>query len=213
MNKKQVISLVTVGAMLLSSSVGVLAEELVVGSPESTVEVPIENPPTETELPTDDVVEKSDGTIIGSDDATITPPSTDDSIISQPVPSEEPKEDGSIVEPKVEESSQPTIPTKPTEVPEKPTVEIPKENKETPKEDKEQSTQDTSKDIQKNDDSLLKPIEDLTPEQPIISEQGHKIVGTQDSQVLVQKVDGTVQVQNAGEVGAIILYQKRSLNQ
>lgn len=216
MSKKQVISLVTLGAMFLSGSAGVLADELVVGSPESTiVEAPAENQPVEKEVEMiSDVVDiGTGGTVIGSDDATITPPSTDDSIIVQPNQPEAPKGDDSSVEPKVEEKPvQPELTPNLSEKPENPIVSEPKTpepsitepSKEIPKTDVEQADKGKEKEQKGTDDPLLKPIEEPTPEQPIVSDKGHKIVGTQNSQLLVQKEDGTIQIQQAEEVGATV---------
>lgn len=231
MSKKQVISLVTISAMLLSGTAGVFADELTIGSsePSATVEAPAtaeeenttttENQPVEngTESSTDDdSVENPDvGTVIGSDDATVTVPSTDDSIIGEPNPSEEPKNDDLAIEPKDTEPA-PTlsdVSTKPSEIPEKPsdepktpTVEPSKEvPKEAPKQDVEKPIKDKTKEPQGTDDLFIKPIKEPTLTEPIFSQKGDKIVGTQDSQLLVQKSDGTIQTRNANDLGGTVL--------
>ncbi|MBF0777878.1 hypothetical protein [Streptococcus cuniculi] len=236
MSKKQVISLVTVGAMLLSGSAGVFADEItsssvleeIVTSTEKSTEVStmeeetattIENQPVEnkTDLPTDDdSVENPDaGTVIGSDDATITPPSTDDSIIGGENPLEEPKGDDSTVEPKddVPAPNLPDTSTKPSEepadepkTPTPPTVEPSKEvPKEAPKQEPEKPVKDKTKEPQGNPGLILKPIKEPTLTEPIFSQKGDKIVGTQNSQLLIQKSDGTLQTKSATDLGGTVL--------
>lgn len=212
MSKKQVISLVTVGAMLLSGSAGVFADEV-----SETQNLPVVS---------EALTESESGTVPENGEVVDDGLSGVDTPIEEPIipdiPAEEPKDET----PKVDE--QPIIPDVPEEAPSLPepstpsNTELPKEEPkddkvsevpteeipstpETPKQDVEQPLKDKTKEPQADDSLFIKPIKEPTPAEPIFSQKGDKIIGTQDSQLLIQKSDGTIQTQSVNDLGGTVL--------
>lgn len=211
MTKKQIVTTLTLATLALSQA-GVSADELAVDTDASTTiertegksedvtpveptapievpEAPTEEIPSTPENPTpEQPVEPlpTEPTVPIQPVEPSTPPSTE-------LPTEEPKDD------KVPEVPKEEVPS----TPETPKVEEPDK---APKQDVEQPLGDKpkEKEPQADDPLFTKPITEPTLGQPIFSHKGDKIIGTQDSQLLVQNQDGTVQTQSAAEAGATV---------
>lgn len=203
MTKKQLLSALALSTITLAQSGFVSADEVIPvdpSSPSTEVVTPIE-PSAPVETPTEPTQPVETPTEPTTPPVELTP--TDPSVSVQPVePSTSPSTEVPKEEPIGPEVSKEEMPAT-TEIskPEQPVESIPRED---PKSDNEGAKKDVPKEPQGDGDILLKPIEEPTVEQPIVGINGDRVVGTQDSQLLIQKSDGTIQAKSASEVGATV---------
>lgn len=207
MKKQQLMSLVTLSGLVLSTGLPVLANDVVVGEPsstvtetqptpaaENTVVVGGESAPVET---TPSLTENQPTLVLGSNEATV-PVDTSSS--------------SSVVE--SNENPQPLAPSEPNQPPtSESSSETVSSSTESVVETQVQSAQKSASDNQSVVQSVVTqeaavqtiqvlPVTTNPIEAPVMTQSGATIVGTENSQVIVQQVDGTREVKAPEAVGA-----------
>lgn len=183
MKKSSIISLVTVASVILGSGLSVVsADELTVGSSDSSTVV--------TQPTTENVV-------VGGNETTITNPSvplenTGSTVIGSAevtLPSNSDKDKGIVVEPTSKSDTSTTDTNKVDE-------------KMLPKAD--EVLNDGKSQVGTFSNETKQVVSDVSLEKPVETTTGYKIVGTVDSQVIVQNNDGSTNLVSAESVGGVV---------
>lgn len=200
MTKKQVITALMLSTMVLAGARAVLADEVAPVDPSTPIlTVPAVPTPVEPTQPTEPSTPVAPTTPTEP-----TTPSVD------PVQPTEPSQPTTPVTPT--DPSQPVTPTEPSKPAEESTKpglpEQPKEESKTPEQKEEASKDDKKEEVKKDEDKqpVTSPpaitIPDVSPSKPVITNKGHEIIGTQDSQVIIRTPEGITQTVAPEVVGA-----------
>lgn len=193
MKKSSIISLVTVASVILGSGLSVVsADELTVGSSDSSTVV--------TQPTTENVV-------VGGNETTITNPSvplenTGSTVIGSAevtLPSNSDKDKGIVVEP-TSKSDTSTTDTSKSDTSTTDTNKV--DEKMLPKAD--EVLNDGKSQVGTFSNETKQVVSDVSLEKPVETTTGYKIVGTVDSQVIVQNNDGSTNLVSAESVGGVV---------
>ena len=203
LNKKNILSMLTLSALVLSNSVVAFADETTPIDSSAPVEVTQPSTSTEpsTEVPTP---------VEPSQPVEPTTPTEEPSTPEEPTVPVDPTLP-STEQPKEEESTQPTEPS--TDVP---TPETPTNPKEEPKQDTPQpdtpTPPKTAEEAASKGESQIgtistetkQPVEAVTPDKPIVTDTGYTIISTDNSQPIIRYTDGSTATVSAESIGAVV---------
>ncbi|HHT7814939.1 TPA: LPXTG cell wall anchor domain-containing protein [Streptococcus suis] len=200
LNKKNILSMLTLSALVLSNSAVAFADETTPIDSSAPIDITQPSTPTEpsTEVPTP--VEPSQP-------------------VEPTIPTEEPKapEEPTVpVDPTLPSTDQPkentpTQPTEPSTIPETPTnpkedpkQDIPQPETPTPPKTAEEAANKGESQIGTISTETKQPVEAVTPDQPIVTDTGYTIISTDNSQPIIRYADGSTATVSAESIGAVV---------
>lgn len=203
LNKKNILSMLTLSALVLSNSAVAFADET---TPiDSSAPIDITQPSTPTEPSTD-----------------VPTPVEPTQPVEPTTPTEEPKAPEeptvpvdptlpSTEQPKEEESAQPTKPSTDVPTPETPTnpkeepkQDIPRPETPTPPKTAEEAANKGESQIGTISTETKQPVEAVTPDKPIVTDTGYTIISTDNSQPIIRYADGSTATVSAESIGAVV---------
>ncbi|MDW8709074.1 LPXTG cell wall anchor domain-containing protein [Streptococcus suis] len=203
LNKKNILSMLTLSALVLSNSAVAFADET---TPiDSSAPIDITQPFTSTEPSTD-----------------VPTPVEPTQPVEPTTPTEEPKAPEeptvpvdptlpSTEQPKEEESAQPTKPSTDVPTPETPTnpkeepkQDIPQPETPTPPKTAEEAANKGESQIGTISTETKQPVEAVTPDKPIVTDTGYTIISTDNSQPIIRYADGSTATVSAESIGAVV---------
>ncbi|HEM3629894.1 TPA: peptidase [Streptococcus suis] len=203
LNKKNILSMLTLSALVLSKSVVAFADETT--SIDSSAPVEATQPSTSTELSTE------------------VPTSVEPTQPVEPTtPTEEPKAPEeptvpvdptlpSTEQPKEEEPAQPTKPSTDVPTPETPTnpkeepkQDIPQPETPTPPKTAEEAANKGESQIGTISTETKQPVVSVTPDKLIVTDTGYTIISTDNSQPIIRYADGSTATVSAESIGAVV---------
>ncbi|HEM6454064.1 TPA: LPXTG cell wall anchor domain-containing protein [Streptococcus suis] len=200
LNKKNILSMLTLSALVLSNSVVAFADETTPIDSSAPIDITQPSTPTEpsTEVPTP--VEPSQPVEPTTPTEEPTTPEEPTVPVDPTLPStEQPKEDA------------PTQPTEPSTIPETPTnpkedpkQDIPQPETPTPPKTAEEAANKGESQIGTISTETKQPVEAVTPDKPIVTDTGYTIISTDNSQPIIRYADGSTATVSAESIGAVV---------
>ncbi|CYV37400.1 LPXTG cell wall anchor domain-containing protein [Streptococcus suis] len=200
LNKKNILSMLTLSALVLSNSVVAFADET---TPiDSSAPVEVTQPSTSTEPSTE-----------------VSTPVGPTQPVEPTTPTEEPivpKEPTVPVDPTLPSTEQPkedapTQPTEPSTIPETPTnpkedpkQDIPQPETPTPPKTAEEAANKGESQIGTISTETKQPVDAVTPDKPIVTDTGYTIISTDNSQPVIRYADGSTATVSAESIGAVV---------
>ncbi|HEL1551252.1 TPA: LPXTG cell wall anchor domain-containing protein [Streptococcus suis] len=200
LNKKNILSMLTLSALVLSNSVVAFADETTPIDSSAPIDITQPSTPTEpsTEVPTP--VEPSQPVEPTTPTEEPTTPEEPTVPVDPTLPStEQPKEDA------------PTQPTEPSTIPETPTnpkedpkQDIPQPETPTPPKTAEEAANKGESQIGTISTETKQPVDAVTPDKPIVTDTGYTIISTDNSQPVIRYADGSTATVSAESIGAVV---------
>ncbi len=203
LNKKNILSMLTLSALILSNSAVAFADET---TPiDSSAPIDITQPSTPTE-PSTDVPTPVEPT----QPVEPTTPTEEPIVPKEPTVPVDPTLP-STEQPKEEESTQPTEPSTDVPTPETPTnpkeeakPDTPQPETPTPPKTAEEAVKAGESQVGTISTVTNQPVIEVTPSKPVVTETGFTIISTENSQPVVQYSDGTTATVSAEFIGAVV---------
>ncbi|HEM6204225.1 TPA: LPXTG cell wall anchor domain-containing protein [Streptococcus suis] len=200
LNKKNILSMLTLSALVLSNSAVAFADETTPIDSSAPIDITQPSTPTEpsTEVPTP--VEPSQPVEPTTPTEEPTTPEEPTVPVDPTLPStEQPKEDA------------PTQPTEPSTIPETPTnpkedpkQDIPQPETPTPPKTAEEAANKGESQIGTISTETKQPVDAVTPDKPIVTDTGYTIISTDNSQPVIRYADGSTATVSAESIGAVV---------
>ncbi|HEM3703784.1 TPA: LPXTG cell wall anchor domain-containing protein [Streptococcus suis] len=191
LNKKNILSMLTLSALVLSNSAVAFADET---TPiDSSAPIDITQPSTPTEPSTD-----------------VPTPVEPSQPVEPTTPTEEPTVPvdptlPSTDQPKEETPTQPTEPSTTPDTPkEEPKQDIPQPDTPTPPKTAEEAANKGESQIGTISTETKQPVETVTPDTPIVTDTGYTIISTDNSQPVIRYADGSTATVSAESIGAVV---------
>ncbi|HEM5197693.1 TPA: LPXTG cell wall anchor domain-containing protein [Streptococcus suis] len=200
LNKKNILSMLTLSALVLSNSVVAFADETTPIDSSAPVEVTQPSTSTEpsTEVPTP--VEPSQPVEPTTPTEEPTTPEEPTVPVDPTLPStEQPKE--KIPTQPTEPSTRPDTPTPPTE---KPKQDVPQPETPAPPKTAEEAVNNGESQIGTISTETKQPVEAVTPDKPTVTDTGYTIISTDNSQPIIRYADGSTATVSAESIGAVV---------
>ncbi|HEM2786541.1 TPA: LPXTG cell wall anchor domain-containing protein [Streptococcus suis] len=194
LNKKNILSMLTLSALILSNSVVVFADETTPIDSSAPIDITRPSTPTEPSIEVPTPVEPSQPV----------EPTTPTEEPTVPVDPTLPSTD----QPKEEEPAQPTepstIPETPTNPKEEPKQDTPQPETPTPPKTAEEAANKGESQIGTISTETKQPVEAVTPDKPIVTDTGYTIISTDNSQPIIRYTDGSTATVSAESIGAVV---------
>ncbi|HEM3623279.1 TPA: LPXTG cell wall anchor domain-containing protein [Streptococcus suis] len=197
LNKKNILSMLTLSALVLSNSAVAFADETTPIDSSSPIDITQPSTPTEpsTDVPTP--VEPSQPV----EPTTPTEEPTTPEEPTVPVDPTLPSTD----QPKEETPTQPTEPSTTPDTPkEEPKQDIPQPDTPTPPKTAEEAANKGESQIGTISTETKQPVEAVTPDKPIVTDTGYTIISTENSQPIIRYADGSTATVSAESIGAVV---------
>ncbi|HEM3549792.1 LPXTG cell wall anchor domain-containing protein [Streptococcus suis] len=198
LNKKTILSMLTLSALVLSNSAVAFADET---TPiDSSAPVEVTQPSTSTELSTEVPTP-----VEPTQPVEPTTPTEEPIVPKEPTVPVDPTLP-STEQPKEEESTQPTEPSTEVPTPETPTNPTEPSTPETPTPPKtaEEAANKGESQIGTISTETKQPVEAVTPDKPIVTDTGYTIISTDNSQPIIRYADGSTATVSAESIGAVV---------
>ncbi|HEM3697279.1 TPA: LPXTG cell wall anchor domain-containing protein [Streptococcus suis] len=200
LNKKNILSMLTLSALVLSNSVVAFADETTPIDSSAPVEVTQPSTPTEPSIDVPAPVEPSQPVEPTTPTEEPTTPEEPTVPVDPMLPStDQPKEDA------------PTQPTEPSTIPETPTnpkeepkQDTPQPETPTPPKTAEEAANKGESQIGTISTETKQPVEAVTPDKPIVTDTGYTIISTDNSQPIIRYADGSTATVSAESIGAVV---------
>ncbi len=200
LNKKNILSMLTLSALVLSNSVVAFADETTPIDSSAPIDITQPSTPTEpsTDVPTP--VEPTQPVEPTTPTEEPTTPEEPTVPVDPTLPSTE--------QPKEEESTQPTepstIPETPTNPKEEPKQDVPQPETPTPPKTAEEAVNNGESQVGTISTETKQPVEAVTPDKPIVTDTGYTIISTDNSQPIIRYADGSTATVSAESIGAVV---------
>ncbi|HEL2511213.1 TPA: peptidase, partial [Streptococcus suis] len=203
LNKKNILSMLTLSALVLSNSAVAFADETTPIDSSAPIDITQPSTPTEpsTDVPTPVEPSQPVEPTIPTEEPTI--PEEPTVPVDPTLPSTE--------QPKEEESTQPTEPS--TDVPtpetstnpkEEPKPDTPQPETPTPPKTAEEAVNNGESQVGTISTETKQPVEAVTPDKPIVTDTGYTIISTDNSQPIIRYADGSTATVSAESIGAVV---------
>ncbi|NRG61699.1 LPXTG cell wall anchor domain-containing protein [Streptococcus suis] len=198
LNKKNILSMLTLSALVLSNSAVAFADETTPIDSSAPIDITQPSTPTEpsTDVPTPVEPSQPVEPTIPTEEPTI--PEEPTVPVDPTLPSTE--------QPKEEESTQPTEPSTDVPTPETSTnpKEEPKPDTPTPPKTAEEAVNNGESQVGTISTETKQPVEAVTPDKPIVTDTGYTIISTDNSQPVIRYADGSTATVSAESIGAVV---------
>ncbi|HEM3640430.1 TPA: LPXTG cell wall anchor domain-containing protein [Streptococcus suis] len=197
LNKKNILSMLTLSALVLSNSAVAFADET---TPiDSSTPIDITQPSTPTEPSTDVPTPVEPSQPVEPTTPTEEPTTPEEPTV--PVDPTLPSTD----QPKEETPTQPTEPSTTPDTPkEEPKQDIPQPDTPTPPKTAEEAANKGESQIGTISTETKQPVEAVTPDKPIVTDTGYTIISTENSQPIIRYADGSTATVSAESIGAVV---------
>ncbi|MEI4386349.1 LPXTG cell wall anchor domain-containing protein [Streptococcus suis] len=197
LNKKNVLSMLTLSALVLSNSVVAFAAEPTPIDSSAPVEVTQPSTPTEPSIDVPAPVEPSQPVEPTTPTGEPTTPEEPTVPVDPTLPSTD--------QPKEKTPSQPTDPsTRPDTPTEKPKQDVPQPETPTPPKTAEEAVNNGESQVGTISTETKQPVEAVTPDKPIVTDTGYTIISTDNSQPIIRYADGSTATVSAESIGAVV---------
>ncbi|HEM3628853.1 TPA: LPXTG cell wall anchor domain-containing protein [Streptococcus suis] len=196
MNKKTLLTTLTLSTLLLSQAGPVYADEGItpVDPTLPSTELPVPIAPTE---PSTEVPSPVEPTTPTEEPTTPEEPTVP---VDPTLPSTEQPKEETPSQP-TEPSTTPEMPTSPTEEPKQDT---PQPDTPTPPKTAEETANKGESQIGTISTETKQPVETVTPNKPIVTDTGYTIISTDNSRPIIRYADGATATVSAESIGAVV---------
>ncbi|WP_449449221.1 LPXTG cell wall anchor domain-containing protein [Streptococcus suis] len=195
LNKKNILSMLTLSALVLSNSAVAFADETTPIDSSAPLDITQPSTPTEPSIEVPTPVEPTQPVEPTTPTEEPTTPEEPTVPVDPTLPSTE--------QPKEEESTQPTEPSTIPETPTNPT-EPSKPETPTPPKTAEEAANKGESQIGTISTETKQPVEAVTPDKPIVTDTGYTIISTDNSQPVIRYADGSTATVSAESIGAVV---------